>query len=270
MLRSTPGDPRGAEKHHWNTGAKENQQLNPGGPSNRQKSSGQSVETAVKKGIVMMIAIVKIQLNASVAMTITQFFSRDCPTWNKEKAVLKVKHEKSITFPEALKIVEKQFAAPGKSYASITKGAGVHVSCTDAQTQTDEACITELRSSTSNAESKPTLHVNLLCLEWQKFKWAQFQILQLSQNLLKRSLHKNLLKRSLHRKQTIKSIYVEQRRDRMIPLKLTIGKVPLTRTTWIRRFLLPVLVKVSFLEYLQVDTKSSNLTTSLRQYNYYQ
>ena len=25
------------EKHHWNTGAKENQQLNPGGPSNRQK-----------------------------------------------------------------------------------------------------------------------------------------------------------------------------------------------------------------------------------------
>ena len=30
----------GCRKHHWNTGAKENQQLNPGGPSNRQKSSG--------------------------------------------------------------------------------------------------------------------------------------------------------------------------------------------------------------------------------------
>ena len=40
MLRPTPGDPRGAEQHQWNTGAKENQQLNPGGPSNRQKSSG--------------------------------------------------------------------------------------------------------------------------------------------------------------------------------------------------------------------------------------
>ena len=40
MLRPTPGDPRGAEQHHWNTGAKENQQLNPGGPINRQKSSG--------------------------------------------------------------------------------------------------------------------------------------------------------------------------------------------------------------------------------------
>ena len=33
MLRPTPGDPRGVEQHHWNTGAEENQQLNPGGPS---------------------------------------------------------------------------------------------------------------------------------------------------------------------------------------------------------------------------------------------
>ena len=40
VLLPTPGDPRGAEQHHWNTGAKENQLLNPGGPSNRQKSSG--------------------------------------------------------------------------------------------------------------------------------------------------------------------------------------------------------------------------------------
>ena len=40
VLRPIPGDPWGVEQHHWNTGAKENQQLNPGGPSNRQKSSG--------------------------------------------------------------------------------------------------------------------------------------------------------------------------------------------------------------------------------------
>ena len=33
MLRPTPGDPWGVEQHHCNTGAKENQQLNPGGPS---------------------------------------------------------------------------------------------------------------------------------------------------------------------------------------------------------------------------------------------
>ena len=83
-------------------------------------------------------------------------FSRDCPTWKEEKAILKVKYEKSITFPEARKIVEEQFAAPGKSYASITKGADVHVSFTDAQTQTDETCIAKLRSATSNAGSKPT------------------------------------------------------------------------------------------------------------------
>ena len=33
VLLPTPGDPWGVEKHHWNTGAEENQQLNPGGPS---------------------------------------------------------------------------------------------------------------------------------------------------------------------------------------------------------------------------------------------
>ena len=37
VLRPTPGDPLGVEQHHWNTGAEENQQLNPAGPSNRQK-----------------------------------------------------------------------------------------------------------------------------------------------------------------------------------------------------------------------------------------
>ena len=33
VLRPTPGDPWGVEQHHWNTGAEENQQLNPSGPS---------------------------------------------------------------------------------------------------------------------------------------------------------------------------------------------------------------------------------------------
>ena len=40
VLRPTPGDPWGVEQHHWSTGARESQQLNLGGPSNRQKSSG--------------------------------------------------------------------------------------------------------------------------------------------------------------------------------------------------------------------------------------
>ena len=39
VLRPTPGDPWGVEQHHWNTGAEDKQQLNPGGPSNRQKKT---------------------------------------------------------------------------------------------------------------------------------------------------------------------------------------------------------------------------------------
>ena len=44
VLRPTPGDPWGVEQHHWNTGAEENQQLNPGGPSNRQKTNKSAFE----------------------------------------------------------------------------------------------------------------------------------------------------------------------------------------------------------------------------------
>ena len=42
VLIATPVDPWGVEQHHWNTGAKENQQLNSDGPSNRQNISGPS------------------------------------------------------------------------------------------------------------------------------------------------------------------------------------------------------------------------------------
>ena len=97
-------------------------------------------------------------------------FSRDCPTWKKENAILKVKYEKSITFQEARKMVEEQFATPGKSYASITKGAGVHVSCTDAQTQTDETCMADVKSAIQMQGVNKPLH--LLCLEWHRLKWA--------------------------------------------------------------------------------------------------
>ena len=54
MLRPTPGDHWGGggvggrrvEQHHWNTGAKENQQLNTGVPNNRQKKK--TVRNALK------------------------------------------------------------------------------------------------------------------------------------------------------------------------------------------------------------------------------
>ena len=38
----TVGDPRTTKQYHWKSEAKEDQQLSPGGPSNRRKSSGAS------------------------------------------------------------------------------------------------------------------------------------------------------------------------------------------------------------------------------------
>ena len=79
--------------------------------------------------------------------------SRDCPSWKKEKQILTVKYQRSISFFEARKIVEEQISTPGKSYASITKGAGVK--CTDAQTQTDETYNVQLTSSASGGGPTP-------------------------------------------------------------------------------------------------------------------
>ena len=40
LVGPTPGDPWDVEQHRWNTGAKENQRSNPGGPSNKQNIYG--------------------------------------------------------------------------------------------------------------------------------------------------------------------------------------------------------------------------------------
>ena len=56
MLRPTPGDPWGTEQHHWNTGAKENQQLNPGGPSNRRKKRKKKKKKKKEKTLLMPIS----------------------------------------------------------------------------------------------------------------------------------------------------------------------------------------------------------------------
>ena len=75
--------------------------------------------------------------------------SKQCQAWHAEKEILKVKYTRNISFPEARKIVESYTAPPGKSYASITKTAGVTVSCVDAATQTDPVLITEGPQSSS-------------------------------------------------------------------------------------------------------------------------
>ena len=60
--------------------------------------------------------------------------SKQCQAWHTEKEILKVKYTRNISFPEARKIAESYTAAPGKSYVSITKTAGVTVSCVDRKT----------------------------------------------------------------------------------------------------------------------------------------
>ena len=80
--------------------------------------------------------------------------SKQCQAWHTEKEILTVKYTRNISFPEARKIVDSYTAAPGKSYASITKTAGVTVSCVDAATQTDPVLITAApQSSSYNAAS---------------------------------------------------------------------------------------------------------------------
>ena len=75
--------------------------------------------------------------------------SKQCQGWRTEKEILKVKYTRNISFPEARKIVEIFTAAPGTSYASITKTASVTVSCVDAATQTDPILITAAPQSSS-------------------------------------------------------------------------------------------------------------------------
>ena len=82
-------------------------------------------------------------------------FSRECTTWKKEKEILTVKYKRSVTFFEARKIVEEQLSAPGESYASITKSAGVPVKCTDAQTQTDESYDVQIESTSKASGGNP-------------------------------------------------------------------------------------------------------------------
>ena len=67
---------------------------------------------------------------------------------------MKVKYTRNISFSESREIVISYTAAPGKSYASISKIVGVTVLCVDAATQTNPALITAApQSSSYNAAS---------------------------------------------------------------------------------------------------------------------
>ena len=111
------------------------------------------VPIVVRLNILLMRQIVNAQQNVLIARKTTQLIRSNVKPGILKK-ILKVKYTRNISFPEARKIVESYTAAPGKSYASITKTAGVTVSCIDAATQTDPVLITAApQSSSYNAAS---------------------------------------------------------------------------------------------------------------------
>ena len=100
------------------------------------------VPTVFGLNILLIKQTVNAQQNVLTAMKTTQLTRNNARPGILKKEIFKVKYTRNISFPEARKIVESHTAAPGKSYASITKTAGVTVACVDAATQTDPVLIT--------------------------------------------------------------------------------------------------------------------------------
>ena len=63
--------------------------------------------------------------------------SRKCPTWEREKQVIKVKTEQNISFPEARRLCEPRNTAGSVTYAKAAAPAVSSVSKSAASTQTD-------------------------------------------------------------------------------------------------------------------------------------
>ena len=78
-------------------------------------------QTVEKRNTVVMIATLRKQQSASTAVAHTQLFSHDCPTWHKEKELLKIKYTRNPPFFETREIVEQQSSTTNKNYASIIK-----------------------------------------------------------------------------------------------------------------------------------------------------
>ena len=134
--------------------------------------------------------------------------SKQCQAWHTEREILRVKYTRYISFPE---IVESYTTAPGKNYASITKTAGVTVSCIDAATQTDPVLITAAQSSSYNAASTETsassqrdTSITLTQTEKQKQEKVDKKLKQLIRDTLPKPVAVNI---TLHRVITLCSIY---------------------------------------------------------------
>ena len=123
-------------------------------------------------------------------------------------------------FYEARKIVEEQLTAPGKSYASITKGAGVR--CTDAQTQTDVTYDMQLTFTASGDGPTPKSGQNAgfgRPPAPQTSAGGGTRPAQKPSSIFEKNkvrVGPGAVTKTMHQKR--KSILTEYRRDQMIPL----------------------------------------------------
>ena len=103
--------------------------------------------TAVSPNIVHHLACVTNQPNVSTALN-----SKQCPQWEKEKKILKIKCENNLSFPDARKQYEQFYT--GQTYASAVKPGTCNKSTqTDNKsTQTDDSFTEYLKQTTEKTK----------------------------------------------------------------------------------------------------------------------
>ena len=172
----------------------------------------------------------------------------------------------NISFPEARKIVESYTAAPGKSYASITKTAGVTVSYVDAATQTDPVLITAAPQSSSynaaSTEASASTQKDMSELLTQKEKQKTKLTKSWNSSFVKPSPNRGgtrkqgLLTPNSGERRNLYKIQIGSRKDLMIRLGSIIG-FPLWKT-WRQRNLHHVFQRELLCAYL-LNKNRSNL-----------
>ena len=81
--------------------------------------------------------------------------SKECPQWEKEKKILKIKCEQNISFPEARKQYEQFYQA--RTYASAVKSGTCNKSTEthNNSTQTDDSFTEYLKQQTQEKQQEP-------------------------------------------------------------------------------------------------------------------
>ena len=81
--------------------------------------------------------------------------SKVCPSWEKEKKIVKIKVEQNITFPEARKQYELFYEA--KSYASAVRPSTCNkaTQTEDKSTQTEESMANQTKQTETKTQEKP-------------------------------------------------------------------------------------------------------------------